>query len=88
MLARSAILCAEICWRHSIPIAKLGLDELVRNARGICGHVDVTRAFKKSTHTDPGGNFPWEQYLALVRAEMVVLDEPEVVTDVDVALNV
>jgi N-acetyl-anhydromuramyl-L-alanine amidase AmpD len=87
MLARSAILCAEICWRHSIPIKKLGSAELVQKERGICGHSDVTQAFGKSTHTDPGGSFPWEQYLALVRAEMADLDEPDLVTDVDVRLN-
>ncbi len=81
MLARSAALCADICKRHSIPIAKLGPDELMKKERGVCGHVDVTHAFKKSDHTDPGPDFPWEQYLSLVRAGMAALDAPRPVVD-------
>jgi N-acetyl-anhydromuramyl-L-alanine amidase AmpD len=33
---------------------------------GICGHVEVSQAFHLSTHTDPGPNFPWSQFMAVV----------------------
>jgi N-acetyl-anhydromuramyl-L-alanine amidase AmpD len=69
-LERSAALCADLCRRYGIPIKRLGPDEVKVGARGICGHVDVTRAFpeKKGTHWDPGPNFPWAKYIDMVVA--------------------
>jgi hypothetical protein len=69
MLLRSAVLVADVCARYAIPIRRLSTSEVRASVRGICGHVEVTRAFGKSDHTDPGPNFPWERYLALVGSE-------------------
>lgn len=76
VLERSAKLVADICKRHGIPILKLTADELREGARsgivvrGICGHVDVSRAFPskkpENDHWDPGPHFPWDRYLDLV----------------------
>lgn len=66
VLERAAQLVAEICARWNIPIARLSVANLIQKKRGICGHYDVTMAFHKSTHTDPGPNFPWEKFLARV----------------------
>lgn len=66
MLRRSAMLVRIICTRWDIPVVRIGADELKQGARGICGHADVSRAFGKSTHWDPGPAFPWEQYVALM----------------------
>lgn len=66
MLERSAELVAKLCAKYSIPVRKLTPEDLVAGLPGICGHVEVSKAFKKSTHTDPGKNFPWEQYLERV----------------------
>jgi len=63
MLARAAVLVAGICQRWELPIQRLGPSHLKKNVPGICGHVDVSQAFKKSTHTDPGKNFPWEAFI-------------------------
>lgn len=43
------------------------------NLKGFCGHVDITYAFPEDegTHTDPGKNFPWNEYLQLVRVEFI-----------------
>lgn len=71
VLARSAALVAELCYRYDIPVAKLDADDLRAGKRaGICGHVDVTRGLAWGTHWDPGANFPWFRYLALVEAEL------------------
>lgn len=37
--------------------------------RGICGHVDITRAFPEDggDHTDPGDGFPWDVLIARVK---------------------
>ena len=70
MLAHSAQLCARICQAHNIPMVRLTPAQLIQGGRGICGHVDVTQAFHRSTHVDPGGEFPWTQYLGLVRLAM------------------
>jgi N-acetyl-anhydromuramyl-L-alanine amidase AmpD len=67
-LRRSAALVAAICARYRITIRKLSPADLIAGARGLCGHVDVTNAFHKSDHTDPGPNFPWDDYIELVRA--------------------
>jgi N-acetyl-anhydromuramyl-L-alanine amidase AmpD len=74
MLARSAILCAELCFGLSIPVRFVDAGELAQNMtheklrRGITTHAEVTRAFPKlGTHTDPGPHFPMGAYLEAVR---------------------
>lgn len=67
MLERSAELVAGICVRHRIPVERVTAEGLKRGERGITGHSDVSEAFKKSTHWDPGPNFPWTAFLDRVR---------------------
>jgi N-acetyl-anhydromuramyl-L-alanine amidase AmpD len=67
MLRLSANLVASIASRYSIPIVKVSAFELGRGDPGICGHKDVSDAFRKSTHWDPGPEFPWVEYLSLVK---------------------
>jgi N-acetyl-anhydromuramyl-L-alanine amidase AmpD len=57
MLKRSAAFVADICARRGIPVKKLSPADLVAGARGICRHVDVSKAFHRSDHTDPGPHF-------------------------------
>ncbi len=66
-LSRAAELCADIAQRYQIPPVRLTVDE-VRDGKtkGFCSHKDVSDAFKKSTHQDPGQNFPWQWFLHLV----------------------
>jgi N-acetyl-anhydromuramyl-L-alanine amidase AmpD len=63
MLARAAALVAGICLRWDLPIQRLGPAHLLAGTPGICGHYDVTKAFKKSSHVDPGKYFPWDGFL-------------------------
>lgn len=72
VLARAAKLVAQLCLAYDVPIRKLGKADLLAGKRGICGHVDVSRAFRQSTHWDPGA-FPWDVFLAQVRAEAAAI---------------
>lgn len=77
MLLRSAKLMEEICWEHNIPIKFIGVTGLRNGERGITTHAAVSKAFGKSSHTDPGFNFPMEFYIALVqRFRVARADKP------------
>ncbi len=72
MLRLSAWLVAQLCTRFAIPVDFLDADELAaagEKARGITTHWEVSKAFKKSTHCDPGKGFPMGDYLRWVRNE-------------------
>jgi N-acetyl-anhydromuramyl-L-alanine amidase AmpD len=78
MLQRSAAIAADIARRHNIPVTKLSaLDLQDPNAKGFCGHWDVTVGRNKSHgHTDPGFFFPWGRYLDMVRQSMMPTEPP------------
>lgn len=67
MLKLSAIITAQECQRYNIPIRYVDREGLRNGVRGISTHNEVTWAWRKSSHTDPGKNFPMEHYLDLVR---------------------
>jgi N-acetyl-anhydromuramyl-L-alanine amidase AmpD len=67
VLERAAALTAEICARYAIPVRWLRAAALRRKARGVTGHVEVSRAYRKSDHWDPGPAFPVDHFLGLVR---------------------
>jgi N-acetyl-anhydromuramyl-L-alanine amidase AmpD len=70
MLDRSARLTADVCKRYRIPVTWLHPTDLLAGKRGITSHNNVSKAFKRSTHWDPGKGFPIEPYLSLVRKYM------------------
>jgi N-acetyl-anhydromuramyl-L-alanine amidase AmpD len=67
MLDRSAKLAAEVCARHGIPVVWLTAADLLAGKRGITAHAEVSQAFKKSDHWDPGKNFPIKDYIARIK---------------------
>jgi N-acetyl-anhydromuramyl-L-alanine amidase AmpD len=71
VLERAAELVADIASRHDIPIAKLGPGALRDGRRGITGHADVSSAWRRSDHWDPGPAFPWRGFLDSVRSVLV-----------------
>jgi N-acetyl-anhydromuramyl-L-alanine amidase AmpD len=68
MLDGVARLVARICRRWSIPVRRVTYHGLMRDLRGITGHVDVSRGpgRGRTNHTDPGDGFPWDDFVAAV----------------------
>ena len=69
MLRRAAALVREVAKRWDVPLRQLTVAEVRAGKRGICGHADVSKAFRQSDHTDPGDAFPWAHFIALVNGE-------------------
>lgn len=65
-LQMSARLTAELCRKYTIPVKYVDSAGLAQGQRGITTHVAVSKAFRKSDHSDPGPNFPMDHYIALV----------------------
>ena len=67
VLARAATLVADVCRRRRIPVRWLVAGDLVAGRRGITGHSEVSAAYGKSDHWDPGPGFPVDRFLDRVR---------------------
>lgn len=67
ILANGATVVRAWCDRHGIP-ARWLTDTQLRDgtSRGLVTHAQVSRVFKRSSHWDPGPNFPAARFLALV----------------------
>ncbi len=78
LLERAARLVADVCRRKRIPIRWLVADDLVAGRRGITAHSEVSKAYRKSDHWDPGPGFPIERFLALVRTGRSPAKKPSV----------
>lgn len=66
-LELTAQLVAALCRKHSIPVRYVDEKGLLAGEDGITTHHDVTQAFKRSTHTDPGAHFPMAEFVARVQ---------------------
>jgi N-acetyl-anhydromuramyl-L-alanine amidase AmpD len=67
MLLISAGLIARLCKRYGIPVEFVDAKGLHLRKSGITTHREVTSAFHRSTHMDPGANFPLDWYIEQVR---------------------
>ena len=68
VLDLAAAVVADVCRRRKIPVRWLVADDLVAGRHGITGHVEVSKAYRRSDHWDPGPGFPVERFLRLVRS--------------------
>lgn len=76
MLRLSAALVAERCVEYNVPPIWRDQSDLKQGgalARGITSHANITLAFKKGTHTDPGSGFPIVMYCDMVIAAIAAL---------------
>ena len=67
MLNIGADIVAEWCRRYNIPVEHIDPAGLRAGLRGICGHGDISAAWREVDHHDPGLNFPWGVFLDMVR---------------------
>jgi N-acetyl-anhydromuramyl-L-alanine amidase AmpD len=67
LLKRAALMAARLARKWNVPTTFVDRNALLRGARGITTHNEVTWAFRKSTHTDPGPHFPMDAFLAWVK---------------------
>lgn len=91
MLRRGALEVARWCKLHAVPPVKLSPAQVGADLHGICGHGDWTLGKRDGNHTDPGPNFPWPEFIAMVRAHMEVndmqQDERETLLDIRMQLT-
>ena len=67
-LTRCAIVVSNKCEEFDLPKTWLSDRELSLGRLGIVDHAQVSRVYKKSTHTDCGPNFPKDLFVDMVRA--------------------
>jgi hypothetical protein len=67
MLRLSAELTATWCALYDIPPVFVDADGLRRHVRGITTHREAEIAFPYGGHTDPGPEFPINQYIEMVK---------------------
>jgi len=70
MLLRSARLFAWLCNNYAVPVRFVDREGLKRGDQGITTHNEVSFAFHKTDHTDPGPHFPMDWFLEQIRAHM------------------
>lgn len=70
MLDRGADLFGRKAKEHSIPAVWLKPADLQAQKRGITSHWNISLAFRLSSHSDPGVNFPIERFIRQVRKNL------------------
>jgi N-acetyl-anhydromuramyl-L-alanine amidase AmpD len=70
VIRRAATQVARDTLRYNIPIRRLSGAQVAAGERGIVGHDGITVAFPQDggNHTDPGASFPWDRFIAMVKA--------------------
>ncbi len=77
MLELSAEAAANVAKTYGIPAVWLSVEDVLAGKKGFCGHHEISMAYHRSTHTDPGPNFPREQYLDKVRTYLESVRDTE-----------
>ncbi|CAM3038324.1 M23 family metallopeptidase [Skermania piniformis] len=54
--------------RYDIPLRKINGDQLRAGERGVCGHADVSAAWREVDHWDPGPEFVWDELIGRAAA--------------------
>lgn len=70
MIAQLAKLVAGICLKYNIPPVRLTANDLKAGKKGIVDHNIQRLAFGGTSHRDVGKNFPWSQFLQMVKTRM------------------
>ncbi|HEX6970273.1 MAG TPA: N-acetylmuramoyl-L-alanine amidase [Micromonosporaceae bacterium] len=57
--------------KYGIPLKRCSVDDLKARRKGITSHNDLRLAYGGTTHTDPGPNFPWDEFMAIIQEDDV-----------------
>lgn len=66
-IARCAVLLAAKATQYGLPVEYLDVAAVKAGRKGITTHRVISEAYKQSTHTDPGPNFPMARLIELVK---------------------
>jgi len=69
MLRRTVPYIQADAAEYSIPLRRCSVADLRAMRPGVTSHYDLGQAFGGTTHTDPGPNFPWAWFIALLNGE-------------------
>ncbi|MFR9919940.1 N-acetylmuramoyl-L-alanine amidase [Corynebacterium striatum] len=64
-LAKLAEILAAYSREYGIPLVRLTAAEVRAGKSGVCGHAEISDAWRESDHTDPGKGFPYDHVLDL-----------------------
>lgn len=73
MKRRAARLVAELCLAYGIPARFVGVRGLLAGENGVTTHACMSRAYKRSTHWDPGA-WPRRQFMRQVRRQIDLIE--------------
>lgn len=63
-----AAIMLDVAAAHQIPLVRLSVAQVRTGVTaGYCSHHDVSLAFERSTHTDPGPFFPWDELAVAIQ---------------------
>jgi hypothetical protein len=65
-LKNAASIISSWCSTYGIPTQFVDAAGLIAGKKGITTHAEVSKAFKKSNHTDPGSGFPLDVILGMI----------------------
>jgi hypothetical protein len=69
MLTLSAGLFAQKLRQYNLPVVWRTIDDLkAGRTKGVTSHANASKAYGKSTHWDPGPNFPVSEFMAMIQA--------------------
>jgi N-acetyl-anhydromuramyl-L-alanine amidase AmpD len=78
MLDRAARDVAQTCLAYGIETRRPSVAELrSRGPHCIYGHNDSRLAFGSTTHSDPGPDFPWDDFLKAVRGHAAAMTDTD-----------
>lgn len=67
MFAQAAPYIRADAAKYGIPLVRRTVAELKKYTPGVTSHNDLREAFGNTSHTDPGPNFPWDYFMALLQ---------------------
>jgi N-acetylmuramoyl-L-alanine amidase-like protein len=77
MFAKMAPIVRSDADRFGIPLVRCSINDLKAFRKGVTSHNDLGVAFGGTDHTDPGPNFPWDEFLAIMNGDDVALTDDE-----------